>query len=142
VTFPAAMRIGSLEILGALAVFGLIVGRNRFMPLPRVPQDIAVTVAVNGRVLEFTASEGHPARIIGRSSDADIPLADPEASRRQAALQAAAGTLYVTDLGSRNGTFLNGQRLSAEGIEVKVGDHIDVGNTRIEVMEVRALPWA
>jgi len=141
VTFPAEMRIGSLEVLGALAVFGAIVGRRRFTPAPRVPQDIGLVLAVNDRVVELTVSEGQPPRIVGRSSDADVPLADPEASRGHAALQAAGGALFITDLGSRNGTFLNGKRLSAEGIEVKSGDHIDVGNTRIEIIEAQALPW-
>ncbi|HEX5275663.1 MAG TPA: FHA domain-containing protein [Candidatus Rubrimentiphilum sp.] len=139
-TFPAQMRIGSLEILAGLAIFGAIVGRHRFAAAPSGPENMIVQLAVDGRALELGISEGHGPRVIGRSSDADVPLADPEASRRQAALQTAAGAIYVTDLGSRNGTFLNGKRLADEGIELKVGDHIDVGNTRIEVLEIRALP--
>jgi pSer/pThr/pTyr-binding forkhead associated (FHA) protein len=140
VTFPAEMRIGSLEILGALAVFGAVVGRRRFAAVPLGPENMIVLLTVDGRAVEFELSEGRPPQVIGRSSEADIPLADPEASRRHAALQAAAGALYVTDLGSRNGTFLNGKRLADEGIELKVGDHVDVGNTRLEVVDVRSLP--
>lgn len=139
-TFPAQMRVGSLEILGALVVFAAVVGRRRFMPQPRVAQDLEVQLSVNGRIAELDVAEGHPARVIGRSSDADIPLGDPEASRRHAALQVAGGALYVTDLGSRNGTFLNGKRLAGEGIELKSGDHIDVGSTRIEILDIRSAP--
>ena len=139
-TFPAEMRVGSLEILGALVVFAAVVGRRRFLPVPRVAQELDVQVSVNGRAAELSVAEGHPPRIIGRSSEADIPLGDPEASRRHAAVQVAGGALYVTDLGSRNGTFLNGKRLADEGIELKIGDHIDVGNTRIEILEIRGLP--
>ena len=138
-TFPAEMRVGSLEILGALVVFAAVVGRRRFTPLPRVAQELDVQISVNGRAAELHAAEGHPPRVIGRSSEADVPLGDPEASRRHAALQVAGGALYVTDLGSRNGTFLNGKRLGGEGIELKIGDHIDVGNTRIEILEIRGL---
>jgi pSer/pThr/pTyr-binding forkhead associated (FHA) protein len=139
--FPAHMRIGSLEILCALAVFGAVVGRGRFAAAPRAPVDLEVELAVEGRIVALTASEGHPPRVIGRSSEADVALSDPEVSRRHASFQAARGILYLTDLGSRNGTFLNGKKLAGEGIEVKVGDHIDVGNTRLEVSEVQGLPW-
>jgi pSer/pThr/pTyr-binding forkhead associated (FHA) protein len=139
-TFPAQMRIGSLEVLAALAVFGAVVGRHRFAATPAGPENVLVLLNVNGRPVELDIVPGHAPRIIGRSSEADVPLADPEASRRHAALQAAGDALFVTDLGSRNGTFLNGKRLGGEGIELKVGDHVDVGNTRIEIVEVRALP--
>ena len=139
-TFPAEMRLGSLEILAALAVFGAVVGRRRFAAAPSGPENMLVLLTVNGRAVEFEISQGRPPYVVGRSSDADIPLGDAEASRRHAALQLAAGALYVTDLGSRNGTFLNGKRLGDEGIELKSGDHIDVGNTRIEVVEIRTLP--
>jgi pSer/pThr/pTyr-binding forkhead associated (FHA) protein len=139
-TFPAQMRIGSLEILAALAVFGAVVGRRRFAAAPAGPENLLVLLSVNGRTVKLDIVQGHAPRIVGRSSDADVPLADPEASRQHAAFQVAGGALYVTDLGSRNGTFLNGKRLASEGIELKVGDHVDVGNTRIEIVEIRALP--
>lgn len=134
-SFEAQMRIGSLEILLALAAFGVVVGRSRFGAAPRVPTDIRLELAFEGRILAVTLSEGRPPRIIGRSADADLSVNDPEVSRRHAALQVAGGVVYLTDAGSRNGTFLNGKRLAGEGIEVKAGDHIDVGNTRIEVVE-------
>jgi pSer/pThr/pTyr-binding forkhead associated (FHA) protein len=139
-TFPAEMRIGSLEILAGLAVFGAVVGRRRFAAAPSGPENMIVQLAVDGRAIELEISEGRAPRVIGRSSEGDVPLGDPETSRRHAALQAAGGALYITDLGSRNGTFLNGKRLANEGIELKVGDQVDVGNTRIEVLEIRALP--
>ncbi len=139
-TFPAEMRIGSLEILAGLAVFGAVVGRHRFAAAPPGPENLTVLLTVDGRPIELAIAEGRAPRMIGRFSEADVPLADPEASRQHATLQAASGALYVTDQGSRNGTFLNGKRLANEGIELKVGDHVDVGNTRIEVVEIRALP--
>src|SRR5437764_808979 len=119
------MRIGSLEILAGLAIFGAVVGRRRFAATPPGAENIIVQLTVGGRAIEMEISEGRAPRVIGRSSEADVPLADPEVSRRHAALQAAAGAVYVTDLGSRNGTFLNGKPLTNEGIELKVGDHVD-----------------
>ena len=140
-TFPAQMRIGSLEILCALAVFGAILGRGRFAAASPTPLDLRVELALADRTVTLTVSEGHPPRVVGRSSEADVALSDPEVSRRHATFQAARGILYLTDLGSRNGTFLQGKKLAGEGIEVKAGDHIDVGNTRLEVVEVQGLPW-
>ena len=110
-------------------------------PTSRAPLDLHVDLVLPDRTATLTVSEGHPARIIGRSSEADVALRDPEVSRRHATLQAARGILYLTDLGSRNGTFLNGKKLGGEGIEVKIGDHIDVGNTRLDVAEIQGLPW-
>jgi len=141
VTFPAQMRIGSLEVLGALVVFAAVVGRHRFMPAARAAREMVVELLVNGRTAELELDEGHTERVVGRSSEADVPLGDPEASRRHAALQTAGGALYLSDLGSRNGTYLNGKRLGTDGIELKIGDHIDVGNTRIEIVNVRETPW-
>ena len=138
-TFAAQMRIGSLEVLLALGAFGIIVGRNRLSPT-RPAADLDVQLAFGGEVVSFTVGEGRPARVIGRSEDAHIYLADPEVSRRHASLQAAGGILYLTDLHSRNGTYLNGRRLRDEGIEVKPGDHIDVGNTRIDVIAAAPSP--
>jgi pSer/pThr/pTyr-binding forkhead associated (FHA) protein len=82
--------------------------------------------------LSLTVTEGTPC-ILGRSQDAGIALADPEVSRRHARIDVARGVLYVADLGSSNGTFLNGKPLGGDGIELRLGDDVDVGNTRITV---------
>ena len=132
-SFAAQMRIGSLEVLLALVVFGIFAGTRRLTQAPATPTEMLLEVAVRGQVVPLKLSEGHPARVIGRSSDADLVLSDPEVSRRHAALAAAGGVVYLSDLGSRNGTFLNGKQLGREGIELKIGDHIDVGNTRLEI---------
>ncbi len=63
---------------------------------------------------------------------------DPDVSRHHARLDAENGIVYVTDLESGNGTFLNGRRLR-QAIEVRPGDRIDVGTTRLVVKEI--VPW-
>jgi pSer/pThr/pTyr-binding forkhead associated (FHA) protein len=144
VTFTAAMRVGSLEILGALAACAFISARLR---VPSTLRASAVTVRLNVqegtagdvRELTLTLTEGKPASI-GRSSEADIPLSDPEVSRRHARLDLVRGVIYVADLGSSNGTFLNGKPLSDGGIEVRPGDDVDVGNTRITITETTPTP--
>ncbi len=67
---------------------------------------------------------------IGRSRQADVMLDDPNLSRTHAEVRPRGGSWVVTDLGSTNGTRLNGRRL--EGTEVlKPGDELEFGTTRL-----------
>ncbi len=50
--------------------------------------------------------------IVGRGHDAQLQLADPAASRRHAQLDCGPDAVTLLDLGSHNGTFVNGERLA------------------------------
>ena len=68
---------------------------------------------------------------LGRSRQCDVMLDDPNVSRTHAEIRPRGGSWVITDLGSTNGSRLNGRRL--EGSEVlKPGDEIELGTTRIE----------
>ncbi len=69
--------------------------------------------------------------VVGRL-DADLTIEDPLISRRHALLRPSSGALEVEDLESRNGTWLNGERVSAVRRAVP-GDVITVGTTSMEV---------
>lgn len=60
--------------------------------------------------------------IIGRASECDISLAAAHLSRRHAQLQIIDGMLFVKDLDSANGTYLNGKRVAEA--RVKRGDEL------------------
>jgi pSer/pThr/pTyr-binding forkhead associated (FHA) protein len=60
--------------------------------------------------------------VIGRANDCDISLAAAHLSRRHAQLQVVDGMLFVKDLGSANGTFLNGQQVTEA--RVRRGDEL------------------
>src|SRR5512140_444707 len=63
---------------------------------------------------------------IGRSPDATIMLEDPEVSRLHARLSRTdAGQFQIEDLGSRNGTYVNGARVQEQAL--LFGDKIRVG---------------
>jgi len=65
--------------------------------------------------------------VLGRGSGSDIVLAGPLVSRRHAELTDTAHGLVVTDLGSRNGVFVNGHRI-ASPVVLEVGDTLAVGD--------------
>jgi len=50
--------------------------------------------------------------VVGRAVNSDIPIYDPTISRQHAQLSAEDGGVRVKDLGSSNGTFLNGSRIT------------------------------
>ncbi len=138
-TFDAQMRIGSLEISAALLAVAVVAARPRVRAAAEIGQLLPMRVELE--ILEFGrphSFEGRPPFEVGRGPELDLVLRDPEASRRHARFETRNGVVYVDDLKSRNGTFLNGRRVG-EAIEVREGDAVDVGTTR---MIVRAIePW-
>ncbi|MCA8991896.1 MAG: FHA domain-containing protein [Planctomycetaceae bacterium] len=67
--------------------------------------------------------------LIGRGSQCDIQLDDPSASRVHCRLLARDGKVFLTDAGSRWGTYVNGQRVTE--CELRPGDQITVGETTL-----------
>jgi putative ABC transport system ATP-binding protein len=70
--------------------------------------------------------------VVGRG-DGDLSIDDPELSRRHALLRPTEGTLEIEDLGSRNGTWVNGRRISAP-TRLEAGDLVRLGATVIELL--------
>jgi DNA-binding NtrC family response regulator/pSer/pThr/pTyr-binding forkhead associated (FHA) protein len=64
---------------------------------------------------------------IGRASECEVRLIDEHCSRRHCLLQSDGGQWQLTDLGSRNGTIVNGQRVHRHAMEE--GDVIVIGGT-------------
>jgi len=62
--------------------------------------------------------------VAGRSGDCDIHLAQDEVSRRHVRFERAGDAYHVVDLGSVNGTFVNGKRVERHALEV--GDIVQV----------------
>ena len=77
------------------------------------------------RVYEVTEGEV----TIGRDPEAGIPVEDKTLSRRHCRVYLGPDGWRLTDLGSRNGTFLNGRPIMDD--RLKQGDQIELGETRI-----------
>ncbi len=69
---------------------------------------------------------------VGRSSDADIVLDDPYASEFHFRIVVHDGSVVLSDLGSTNGTYVNGRRVTVP-TNLGKGDSIQVGNTILEI---------
>jgi hypothetical protein len=67
---------------------------------------------------------------IGRASDNDVIVDDPEVSRHHCQLKLQHGAYSLADLGSRNGSWINGQPVSE--VALGPGDVIRIGSTEIE----------
>jgi len=68
---------------------------------------------------------------IGRNEDSDIFLVDPSVSRNHATIDVQTDGAVVKDLGSTNGTFVNGERI--ESHRVVSGDVLTFGNTQMRL---------
>ena len=70
--------------------------------------------------------------IVGRSPGADIVIGASYVSARHARFSIMGQNLFVEDLGSTNGTAVNGQRI-AEPIALKSGDVVNIGDVTMRV---------
>jgi len=69
---------------------------------------------------------GEQEKAIGRMAPCEIVIQDKEISRRHCTVRLQGGVMTVTDLGSTNGTYLNGQRIEGS-VNVPVGGVLQIG---------------
>lgn len=70
---------------------------------------------------------------IGRGSEANVLVDDHRVSRLHATLRLGSGALTIEDLGSRNGTLVNGRVLRRTRVRVGIGDVITLGGSDLVV---------
>jgi len=68
---------------------------------------------------------------IGRAANSNVIIDDTYASQQHARIFEHNGTYCVEDLGSTNGTYVNGRKISYP-LELRVGDRIKIGKTVFE----------
>ncbi len=112
------------------------------------PMSVSSTLDL-GQKLSGTASRF----TIGRDSQCDLPIPSPNVSRRHAEVARAGNSYTITDLGSANGTFVNGKRVRSAvlnpGDEVQIGPYkliynlagfqklSNIGSMRIDGVKLR-----
>ena len=70
---------------------------------------------------------GHPVTHMGRAVENEIVILDKRSSREHAVIRREGRRVLLEDLGSTNGTYLNGERLQ-QAVQLRDGDQIKVGD--------------
>jgi pSer/pThr/pTyr-binding forkhead associated (FHA) protein len=70
--------------------------------------------------------------LIGRSSDLDMVLVEDMVSRKHARISTQADQIWIEDLGSTNGTFVNGEKIKRA--RLKEGDRLLIGTSILKLM--------
>lgn len=91
--------------------------------------------AFNFKIEESYVLKGD--KVLGRSRKADIAIDDPFLSKEHALFTETDGIINIKDMGSKNGTMLNGEMITDE-VSLINGDRIDVG--QISFLFVDATP--
>jgi pSer/pThr/pTyr-binding forkhead associated (FHA) protein len=108
-----------------------------------VPQGVAIVS--DGYALKFISGKyqggefplkGDKQLIIGRSSELDIVLVEDMVSRKHAKISITGGKISIEDLGSTNGTFVNGEKVKTS--RIKEGDRILVGTSILKLVKAGA----
>jgi pSer/pThr/pTyr-binding forkhead associated (FHA) protein len=85
-----------------------------------------VLVVVRGSVAGEEHSLDREKLVLGRGSDADLAFHDDQMSAHHAAIEFTGEAFRICDLGSTNGTFVNGKPVQAR--ELASGDRIELGS--------------
>jgi diguanylate cyclase (GGDEF)-like protein len=85
-----------------------------------------VLTILTGSAAGYLHKVSKGAAVIGRATNAEVRVDDDGISRTHARLRAETDRAWVEDMGSRNGTFVNGVKISA-ATELREGDKIQVG---------------
>jgi pSer/pThr/pTyr-binding forkhead associated (FHA) protein len=122
-------RLATLGTSLALVAFVAIVRDRRGPPPPpaldaAIPTGIELTVAHAGRIKTYRFGR----RILaGRAASADLQIDDPRVSRLHARIEMREDGVYVEDLGSRNGTAVDGIPVHGSR-RLAVDDEIAIGS--------------
>ncbi|WP_411374871.1 FhaA domain-containing protein [Arthrobacter sp. MPF02] len=134
------LRAGDFEILSSTEKSGGAAAAPPARPnVPaapsRQPVRLQPVLDIDGQRYSLNA----PSIVLGRSSEADIHVEDTGVSRRHLEIRTADGACSAVDLGSTNGSYVNGQRVSGS-TELTDGSTITMGRTKIIFRLLPATP--
>jgi S-DNA-T family DNA segregation ATPase FtsK/SpoIIIE len=127
---PADLPLTAPEV-----AHGAVLGLGRPAPrssLARGSSALELHV-VGGPDAGRTVPLGHGRHVLGRGAEATVALDDPDVSRRHAAVEIGGGAVTVADLGSTNGTRLNGEDLGPSPRSWPAGEVLRLGASAITV---------
>jgi pSer/pThr/pTyr-binding forkhead associated (FHA) protein len=108
---------------------------------------IGRVLAVRDGVVRWTSGEtkrstplGVSGVVVGSSPDADLVVDEPTVSRRHVELRLVPGGCLVRDLDSKNGTFVDGLRLSGGAVPLPDGSRVVFGTLAATFHESGSMP--
>jgi hypothetical protein len=104
----------------------LVEGEEKIEPTPTSTASLVIVSDGTERSVALSSD----VITIGRMAECDVTLADKGASRRHAQIRVKDGRYTLTDLGSTNGTRVNGQTIQLR--DLADGDRITIGTTTLE----------
>ncbi len=112
----------------------VLAGNDSFRQHVAMPSNrkLDIWISRKGKATQKTVWELGSSLIVGRSSICDIQVDDPEMSRQHFCLESENGNIYVSDLGSTNGTSVNGIRISKKR-RLDPGAVIEAGSIKITI---------
>src|SRR5277367_6567957 len=117
------------------------VGREMQDPSPKAPTTLAPRSDVRSFVLRFISGKYQGGEfpiatdkqiLVGRSSDLDMVLVEDMVSRKHARIAMQGEQIWIEDLGSTNGTFVNGEKIKRA--RLKEGDRVLIGTSILKVI--------
>src|ERR1700733_4707151 len=117
------------------------VGREMQDPSPKAPTSPASRPDVRSYVLRFISGKYQGGEfpvaaekqiLIGRSSDLDMVLVEDMVSRKHARIGMQGDQIWIEDLGSTNGTFVNGEKIKRA--RLKEGDRVLIGTSILKLI--------
>jgi len=100
------------------------------VPLPRLGALTVHWLSYQGSRIPLRQGE----TIVGRSPHCAVVINNRRISRQHCSLTLQDGVLYVSDLGSSNGTWVNGAPVT-EATRLRAGDLLELGEERLEVLD-------
>jgi hypothetical protein len=139
---PSNDLIHQLRLSGVIKVAG-----GHLHVRNRIYQQVFDREWINANIPDAHLEEADGKRVtvkggssIGRAAGNDVPLVDNEVSRRHALIQAQSRyEFWLLDLGSRNGTYVNGRRITQPRL-LRDKDVIEIGPFRMIFRQSRTAP--
>jgi hypothetical protein len=122
---PAPPGLPPLPPLAGLRAHATDTGAQDPPVVGRTGQRVAHVLVVDGPGTKHVLGQG--SNVLGRGTEAAIRLPDTGVSRKHADVRVHGGTVTVEDLGSTNGTLVNGRRIASQ--DLADGDVIRIGHS-------------
>jgi pSer/pThr/pTyr-binding forkhead associated (FHA) protein len=125
-------RYATLAVSAGVAAFLVLIRDRRGEP-PPAAREAAIATGI-----ELVVDDGETIStrrfgrriLVGRAPNADVRIADPRVSRLHARMEMRDDGVYVEDLGSRNGTRVDGEPIAGSR-RLQAGDEIGVGSASV-----------